>query len=97
MTFTSYAQNFEDVMLWRALKHVKNGFYIEQGAEQPEWASAFKAFCDMGWAGINIAAPLRKLSAAIRPRVNCNAQRNHSGGDILPARTSKSGKPTCRR
>ena len=27
--FISYAQNFEDVMLWRALKHVEKGFYID--------------------------------------------------------------------
>lgn len=32
MTFVSYAQNFEDVMLYRALKHVEKGFYIDVGA-----------------------------------------------------------------
>ena len=34
MSFISYAQNFEDVMLWRALKHVENGFYIDVGANE---------------------------------------------------------------
>ena len=33
--FVSYAQNYEDVMLWRALKHVKNGFYVDVGANDP--------------------------------------------------------------
>ncbi len=33
--YTSYAQNFEDVMLWRALKHVSNGYYIDIGAQDP--------------------------------------------------------------
>jgi hypothetical protein len=31
----SYAQNFEDVMLWRALGHVAQGFYIDLGAHDP--------------------------------------------------------------
>ncbi|MGB5826076.1 MAG: FkbM family methyltransferase, partial [Pseudomonas mandelii] len=35
MTFISYAQNFEDIRLWRALKTVENGFYIDVGANHP--------------------------------------------------------------
>ena len=54
MTFISYAQNFEDVMLWRALKHVECGFYIDVGANDPEMDSVTKAFYDHGWRGINI-------------------------------------------
>ena len=52
--FISYAQNFEDVMLWRALKHIKKGFYIDVGANDPVIDSVTKAFYDYGWAGINI-------------------------------------------
>jgi len=58
MTFISYAQNAEDVMLWRALKAVKNGFYIDVGANDPEYDSVTKVFYDAGWSGINIE-PLR--------------------------------------
>lgn len=54
MTFISYAQNFEDVMLWRALKHLKNGFYIDVGAAWPDMHSVTKAFYDAGWRGVNI-------------------------------------------
>jgi FkbM family methyltransferase len=54
MTFISYAQNLEDVMLWRALKHVENGFYIDVGANDPVIDSVTKAFYDRGWCGINI-------------------------------------------
>ena len=54
MTFISYAQNYEDVMLWRALKHVKNGFYIDVGAAWPDEHSVTKAFYLIGWTGINI-------------------------------------------
>ena len=54
MTFISYAQNHEDVMLWRALKHIKNGFYIDLGAYSPDSDSVTKAFYNAGWKGINI-------------------------------------------
>ena len=52
--FISYAQNFEDVMLWRALKHVQNGFYIDVGAQHPVIDSVSKAFYECGWRGIHI-------------------------------------------
>jgi FkbM family methyltransferase len=54
MTLISYAQNFEDVLLWRALGHVKNGFYIDVGANDPVEHSVTKAFYDAGWSGISI-------------------------------------------
>jgi len=52
--FVSYAQNYEDVMLWRALGHVPDGFYIDIGACDPVELSVTKAFYDRGWRGINI-------------------------------------------
>ncbi len=54
MPFVSYAQNYEDVMLWRALKHVEKGFYIDVGAAWPDEHSVTKAFYTNGWRGINI-------------------------------------------
>jgi FkbM family methyltransferase len=54
MTFISYAQNFEDVLLWRALGHIPNGCYIDVGANDPVEHSVTKAFYDAGWHGINI-------------------------------------------
>ena len=54
MNIISYAQNFEDVMLWRALKHIENGFYIDVGAAWPDEGSVTKAFYDLGWHGINV-------------------------------------------
>jgi FkbM family methyltransferase len=70
MTFISYAQNYEDVMLYRVLKHVKNGFYIDVGANHPIEDSVTKAFYDLGWQGINIE-PLESYIALLeeaRPR-----------------------------
>ena len=54
MRFVSWAQNFEDVMLWRALGYVEQGFYIDVGANDPDVDSVTKAFYDRGWHGINI-------------------------------------------
>lgn len=54
MTFVSYAQNFEDVMLWRAFRHIGQGRYIDIGAQHPVVDSVSKAFYDAGWRGIHI-------------------------------------------
>lgn len=54
MSFVSYAQNFEDVMLWRALQNVDRGYYIDVGACSPDNDSVTRAFYERGWIGINI-------------------------------------------
>jgi FkbM family methyltransferase len=54
MPFISYAQNYEDVMLWRALRDVKGGFYVDVGAADPKEDSVTCAFYERGWSGINI-------------------------------------------
>ncbi|MEO6966878.1 MAG: FkbM family methyltransferase [Rhodanobacteraceae bacterium] len=54
MTFISWAQNGEDVLLYRALKHVQHGFYIDVGAQDPREDSVTRAFYERGWRGINI-------------------------------------------
>jgi len=69
MSFVSYAQNFEDVMLWRALKHVKNGFYIDIGAQHPVVDSVSLAFYEHGWRGVHVEPTLQysSLLRAARP------------------------------
>ena len=52
--FLSYAQNFEDVMLWRALGHVERGFYIDIGAQHPRVDSVSRAFYERGWRGVHV-------------------------------------------
>jgi FkbM family methyltransferase len=54
MSITSYAQNFEDVMLWRALGHIEHGFYIDIGAQDPIIDSVSLAFHEHGWRGIHV-------------------------------------------
>lgn len=41
-------------MLWRALKHVSNGFYVDVGANDPCVDSVTRLFYEHGWYGINI-------------------------------------------
>lgn len=52
--FRSYAQNGEDVVLWRVLGHVENGRWIDVGANDPDTDSVTRVFSDAGWTGINI-------------------------------------------
>ena len=53
-SFVSYAQNFEDVMLWRALGGVERGFYIDIGAQHPRVDSVSRAFYERGWRGVHV-------------------------------------------
>ena len=63
----SYAQNFEDVILWRALGTIERGFYIDLGAQDPVIDSVSLAFYEKGWRGVHvepIPAYAQKLRAA---------------------------------
>ena len=50
----SYAQNFEDVILARALRSVDHGFYVDIGAWHPDRHSVTRHFYEEGWCGINV-------------------------------------------
>ena len=75
MKFISYSQNYEDVLLMRCFGSIKEGFYIDVGAQDPNNDSVTKAFYDLGWSGINIE-PIPSAFKSIqleRPRdVNLN-------------------------
>ncbi|MDX8512386.1 FkbM family methyltransferase [Mesorhizobium captivum] len=62
---TSYAQNFEDVILWRALKSVERGFYIDIGAQDPVEDSVSLLFYEQGWRGVHVE-PTATYAAKIR-------------------------------
>ena len=84
MTFISYAQNFEDVLLRRALRGVEVGFYVDVGASHPDADSVTRAFYDRGWHGINVeptAEDFRHLENA-RPRdLNLRIAAGESSGE----------------
>jgi FkbM family methyltransferase len=85
MRFISYAQNNEDVLLWRALGDVQNGFYIDVGANDPVEHSVTRAFYDAGWRGINVE-PLPEHVAAFdeqRPRdINLGVAAGSEDGEL---------------
>jgi FkbM family methyltransferase len=64
----SYAQNAEDIRIWRVLGSRDAGFYVDVGAGHPVIDSVTKLFYDHGWSGINIEpgpahAELQRLRA----------------------------------
>ena len=85
MTFISYAQNFEDIRRWRALKFFENGFYIDVGANEPTADSVTKAFYERGWSGINIE-PVQVYHDALcreRPRdINLQCVAGENAADL---------------
>ncbi len=75
MPLVSYAQNREDVLLYRAFSGRSEGFYIDVGANDPTVCSISKCFYDLGWHGINIepVRPVFQRLAAERTRdINLN-------------------------
>ena len=63
--FISHAQNFEDVMLWRALGRIKHGTYVDVGAQDPFIDSVSLAFYQRGWRGMHVE-PSPYYAAALR-------------------------------
>ena len=85
MSWISYAQNREDVLLRRALGDAPPGFYIDVGACDPVKLSITKHFYDLGWRGINIdASPVMwELLVAGRPRdTNLNIGVSNKRGEM---------------
>jgi FkbM family methyltransferase len=68
--FESYAQNGEDIVLWRALRHIAVGTYVDVGAADPDDDSVTRAFYERGWHGLNVepAPDYAARLAAARPR-----------------------------
>ena len=92
MTFVSYAGNFEDVMLWRALGREQDGRprrrpgnWIDVGACDPVTDSVTHAFHLRGWRGLNLQSNpgrFQKLLAARPGDVNLSAAAGDSEGTL---------------
>jgi FkbM family methyltransferase len=63
--FRSHGQNLEDIVLWRALGHVRNGRYIDVGACDPRFLSISRGFYEQGWRGVHFE-PLPDFAARLR-------------------------------
>jgi FkbM family methyltransferase len=84
MSFISYAQNFEDVLLHRVFGGQETGFYVDVGAYHPVAGSVTKVFYDRGWSGINVepGSVFAELAAA-RPRdVNLQIAVGSRAGEV---------------
>jgi FkbM family methyltransferase len=64
----SYTANFEDVLLERCFRDVKQGFFIDIGAHHPTLSSVTRWFYGRGWSGINIE-PGNGIAAFRRERL----------------------------
>lgn len=64
-SFVSYAQNFEDVRLWRAFRDIDAGRYLDIGTQDPVRDSVSLAFYERGWRGVHVE-PTPTYAAAIR-------------------------------
>jgi FkbM family methyltransferase len=63
----SYAQNCEDVVLWRALGHIQAGVYVDVGGFDPDIDSVSRLFYERGWRGVDIE-PVPDLAERFRVR-----------------------------
>ena len=63
--FTSYAQNFEDVRLLRAVHDLAAGRYLDTGTQDPARDSVSLAFYARGWRGVHVE-PTPAYAAAMR-------------------------------
>jgi FkbM family methyltransferase len=65
---TCYAQNFEDVMIRRALQEIQGGFYIDIGAFDSAADSVTRWFYDNGWRGVNVEPSPALYDKLVRER-----------------------------
>jgi FkbM family methyltransferase len=97
--FVSYAQDYEDLRLWYALRHIEAGTYVDVGAQDPDAHTVTRAFYERGWSGINIepvAIYHEKLERA-RPRdVNLRVAAAASAGECDFFEIGESGLSTLR-
>lgn len=81
--FVSYTQNGEDVTLYRALRGVERGFYVDGDTIEPVADSVTFTFYERGWRGTNLEpAPgaFDRLSAARPNDINMNVAAGDQDG-----------------
>jgi FkbM family methyltransferase len=81
----SYSQNQEDVVLFRLVQLVPEGFYVDVGAAHPVLDNVTYALYEAGWRGINIEPMKREadLLREVRPRdITCQVAAGESSGRV---------------
>jgi len=95
--FITYAQNREDVILDAYFKNVKEGFYVDIGANHPVKDSVTKHFYEHGWRGINVEpiAELFNLLSIDRPDdINLNLGISNKEGELVLRKYANDGLST---
>src|SRR5690348_16554804 len=95
--FVAYGGNLEDVLLWRALRGVKAGFWIDIGAYAPVNGSTTQAFHERGWRGINVEPNpdlFARFPAARPDDVNLNVAAGAADGELTFHLAQRSGLST---
>ncbi len=81
----SYSQNQEDVVLFRLVDLVPEGFYVDVGAAHPVLDNVTYALYEAGWHGLNIEPMKREadLLKEIRPRdITCETAAGNGVGRV---------------
>ena len=68
--FQSFSEYFEDLILFTIVSDIKNGFYIDVGAYDPNIVSVTKAFYLWSWNGINIEPQSNQIELFKKERPN---------------------------
>src|SRR5882757_5770462 len=100
MGIVSYAQNFEDVLLWRALGHVDKGAYVDIGAQDPAVDSVSRAFYERGWRGVHVepvAAYAERLRQARPDEIVIEAAAAGAAGHLQLFEIAETGLSTAVR
>ena len=85
MSLISYSQNNEDIILWRAMRDLPTGFYVDVGANHPSLDSVTLLFYQRGWRGINIEPSPECFEALVMERlrdINLNVAAGDHDGSI---------------
>jgi len=88
-----YAQNREDLIIRAFFPDLKNGFYIDIGAYDPDFESVTKYFYDSGWSGVNVEPQpenFKRFLAKRKRDINVNAGISNSPGKLM-LRSYKNG------
>ena len=81
----SYSQNQEDVVLFRLVQLVPEGFYVDVGAAHPVLENVTYALYGAGWRGINVEPMKREadLLREVRPRdITCAVAAGNTPGSM---------------
>ena len=81
----SYSQNQEDVVLFRLVQLVPEGFYVDVGAAHPIMDNVTYALYGAGWRGINVEPMKREadLLREVRPRdITCAVAAGNTPGSM---------------